>query len=99
MKKILLILLCLLTFGCGKKVEETIVAPEPEEQNMNVKEKIEIVDVNSNTRPFAVVINNTSVAVKVQQGLQKAYMIYEVPVEGSLTRLLAFCSLGLESLC
>lgn len=90
MKKILLILLCLLTFGCGKKVEETIVVPEPEEQNMNAKEKIEIVDVNSNTRPFAVVINNTSVAVKVQQGLQKAYMIYEVPVEGSLTRLLAF---------
>lgn len=86
MKKILLVLMCLLAIGCGKKEEiNEEVYEEPE-----VPKKVEIVDVNSNTRPFAVVVNNTPVAVKVQEGLQKAYMVYEIPVEGNMTRLLAF---------
>ena len=91
MKKIVYLLLILLLFcGCGKK--ENIVEEQLNDNENQIikKEKIDIVDVNSKTRPFAVVINNTSVAVKAQQGLQKAYMIYEIPVEGGLTRLLAF---------
>lgn len=53
------------------------------------KEKVDIVDINSKTRPFAVVINNTPVAIKVQEGLNKAYIVYEIPTEGSTSRLMA----------
>lgn len=53
------------------------------------KEKVDIIDVNSKTRPFAVVVNNTPVAVKVQEGLNKAYIVYEIPTEGSTSRLMA----------
>ena len=52
-------------------------------------EKVDIVDINSNTRPYAVVVNNTAVAVKVQEGLNKAYLVYEIPTEGNTSRLLA----------
>ncbi len=90
MKKIASLIFILFIFcGCGKKEEPIVESPEVEEA-IPVKEKIDIVDVNSNTRPFAVVVNNATVAVKVQQGLQKAYMVYEIPVEGNMTRLLAF---------
>lgn len=50
---------------------------------------IKIVDVNSKSRPYAVVVNNTPVAVKVQTGLNKAYLVYEIPTEGNTSRLMA----------
>ena len=53
------------------------------------KEKVDIINVDSKTRPFAVVVNNTPVAVKVQEGLNKAYIVYELPTEGSTSRLIA----------
>lgn len=59
-----------------KKVEEPV-------------EKVDIVDVNSKDRPFAIVVNNTPVAVKMQTGLNKAYMVYEIPTEGGTSRLMA----------
>lgn len=56
----------------------------------NKKEgKVDIIDINSKSRPYAVVINNTAVAVKVQEGLNKAYLVYEIPTEGNTSRLLA----------
>ena len=54
-----------------------------------VEEKVDIIDINSKTRPYAVVVNNTAVAVKVQEGLNKAYLVYEIPTEGNTSRLLA----------
>lgn len=54
-----------------------------------IKEKVNIIDLNSNSRPYAVVVNNTPVAVKVQEGLNKAYLVYEIPTEGNTSRLLA----------
>lgn len=54
-----------------------------------IVEKVDIIDINSNSRPFAVVVNNTPVAVPVQEGLNKAYIVYELPTEGSTSRLLA----------
>ena len=50
---------------------------------------IDIVNVNSNNRPYAVTVNNTPVAVKVQTGLNKAFLVYEIPTEGDTSRLLA----------
>ena len=59
-----------------------------EEENKTTS-KIDIVDVNSTDRPFAITVNNTPVAVKVQEGLNKAFLIYELPTEGATSRLLA----------
>ena len=64
-------------------IEETTTVPE-------VIEKVDIIDINSTSRPFAVTVNNTPVAVKVQEGLNKAYLVYELPTEGGTSRLLAF---------
>ena len=58
------------------------------EVNLN-EEKVDIIDINSKTRPYAVAVNNTNVAVKVQEGLNKAYLVYEIPTEGNTSRVLA----------
>jgi len=62
-------------------------------ENLNSGESdndiVDIIDINSNSRPYAVVVNNTAVAVKVQEGLNKAYIVYEIPTEGNTSRLLA----------
>ena len=44
---------------------------------------------NVNRRPVAVMINNISVAQRVQTGLNAADIIYETEVEGGITRLMA----------
>lgn len=91
MKKIVGLAIILFLFcGCGKNVDDNTIENVEEQPNVVTKEKIDIIDIDSNSRPFAVVVNNATVAVKVQQGLQKAYMVYEIPVEGNMTRLLAF---------
>ena len=54
-----------------------------------IVEKVDIIDINSNTRPFAVVVNNTPIAIQVQEGLNKAYIVYELPTEGATSRLIA----------
>ncbi len=48
-----------------------------------------IVDLNSKSRPFAVMINNHPTARAHHAGLQDAYIIYEFIVEGGMTRYLA----------
>lgn len=50
---------------------------------------VKIVDVNSSSRPYAVMINNVDDARKLQSGLQDAYIVYEMMVEGGITRYLA----------
>ena len=62
-----------------------IVTPEP----TPTVSKYKIFDTTSNKRPYAIVINNTNVAVKVQEGLNKAYLVYEIPTEFHTTRLMA----------
>jgi len=64
---------------------EDIINTKPKEE---VK-KVKIVDENSKSRPFAVMINNISTARPYQSGLQDAYIIYEMIVEGGITRFLA----------
>ncbi len=63
-----------------------------EKETEPVKEetpKLQIIDLDSNTRPIAVMINNIGLARTVQSGLQDAYIVYEMIVEGGLTRLMA----------
>lgn len=66
------------------------IEEQEENQESTVQEKVDIIDINSKSRPYAVVVNNTAVAVKVQEGLNKAYLVYEIPTEGNTSRLLAF---------
>ena len=63
---------------------------EPNNLEVNLdEEKVDIIDINSKTRPYAIAVNNTNVAVKVQEGLNKAYLVYEIPTEGNTSRVLA----------
>ncbi len=64
------------------------------DNNVTEKEKekepeVQIVDVNSKTRPIAVMINNIGAARPYHTGLQNAYLVYEIIVEGGITRYMA----------
>ena len=89
MKKTLIILLTLvlLCTGCGKddtKENKPSINKEPVAEKKDVK----IVDLNSNKRPIAVMIN-THKEARPQAGLEDAFIIYELMVEGGITRMMA----------
>lgn len=52
-------------------------------------EKIKIVDPDSNSRPIAIMINNNKAVWGYQAGIQDAYIVYEMIVEGGITRMMA----------
>lgn len=89
-KKILFIIVSMLLIlsGCSKNENK-----EKEKTNNDkpvvAEKKLKIIDEESNTRPYAVMINNIAVARKYQSGLDDAYIVYEMIVEGGITRLLA----------
>lgn len=58
-------------------------------KNNTPVKKLKIVDENSTSRPYAVMINNINVARPLQSGLQDAYIMYEIIVEGGITRYMA----------
>ena len=68
------------------KTEEPVVTPTVEPKKDSA---IKIIDVNSNTRPYAVMINCANEALP-QAGLKDAYMVYEILVEYGITRMMAF---------
>lgn len=88
-----------IVFTIVNKKEPTIVDEEKIENVNNdiskpndkqeVEEQIKIVDVNSKTRPVAVMINNLNAARPYHSGLQDAYLVYEMIVEGGITRMMA----------
>lgn len=87
MKKILIILISLLLLvGCTKEKESTDGTKKSEEKE---EKKVTIVDTSSSSRPYAVMINNINVARPYQSGLQDAYLMYEIIVEGGITRYMA----------
>ncbi len=65
-----------------KPVENKVDNKEPANKN------VQIVDLNSNSRPIAVMINNNHAAWP-QSGLSSAYLVYEIMVEGGITRMMA----------
>lgn len=96
MKKSLLLILVLIIvlFGgsCSKNEKNNIIDKKFEQEQLQepiAERKIEVVNMESNSRPYAVVVNNFPSAVKVQTGLSDAYLIYEMPVEGGMSRSLA----------
>ena len=88
-KKIFIILLLLTVFitGCSKEKEngkETQIIEPPKQE----EKKVTVIDVNSKERPYAVMINTHNEALP-QAGLQDAYIVYELMVEGGITRMMA----------
>lgn len=79
------ILLALKVFNKGQA--ETEVAAE-ETPQIPEEPQVQIVDVNSKTRPYAVMINNNHAAWP-QCGLQDAYLVYEIIAEGGISRMMA----------
>lgn len=83
-----------LVAGCGvtflalskKPVDKDKEEEQPEPEPVKV---VQVVDENSNSRPYAVMINNNSAVWKYQSGLNDAYVIYEMLVEGGITREMA----------
>lgn len=53
-----------------------------------VEKQVQIIDVNSKTRPYAAMINCINEALP-QSGLDKAYIVYELMVEYGITRMMA----------
>lgn len=51
--------------------------------------RLQILNPETKSRPYAIMINNADVARPLQSGLQDAYIIYEIIVEGGLTRYMA----------
>ena len=95
MKKKLLILftivLCFCLVGCGKNEEEKVTDNNEvkEEEKEEVKESnIKIINMNSKTRPYAIMINCHNNALP-QAGLSNAYIVYEIMVEYGITRMMA----------
>lgn len=81
--------ICILSVLNKKSNNQEAKEVSTEKEEGILDEKVDIVDINSNSRPYAVVVNNTPVAVKVQEGLNKAYLVYEIPTEGNTSRLIA----------
>lgn len=82
--------MCAVMFGCGKKDKEEKDAKAKTEQsgveNPLTGEKVS--KKYANTRPVAVMISNIIDALP-QYGTSNADIIYECPVEGGLTRMMA----------
>lgn len=62
--------------------------PNDTDEIKEVEQEIKIIDINSKTRPYAIMINCHNGALP-QAGLQDAYIVYELMVEGEITRMMA----------
>ena len=86
-KFLLFVLVVLCLCACGKK-EEVVNPQKDDDKKQEVEKKVKIIDVNSDTRPYAVMINCHNDALP-QSGIQNAYIVYELMVEGGITRMMA----------
>lgn len=88
MKKMFLILITVLFIaGCGKS-EKEINEGNKETEKPKVEEKLKVVDLDSDSRMYAVMINNNS-AARPHAGLKESIINYEIVTEGGITRILA----------
>ena len=94
--KILIIILVLLLIVAGvlfalkalKKGQVEQVNNGEVQQEEKEQPKLKIVNQNSKSRPYAVMINNNHAAWP-QCGIGDAYIVYEIVAEGGITRMMA----------
>lgn len=74
----------------NKSTKNKEIKNDKEEEKEEVKEvkKVTIIDEDSKSRPYAIMINTHNGALP-QAGLQNAYLVYELMVEGGITRMMA----------
>ena len=72
----------------NSSTKPSVTNPEKEDNKEEEKKKVTIIDTDSNTRPYAVMINCHNGALP-QAGLNNAYIVYELMVEGGITRMMA----------
>ena len=96
----IVMLLCLVftttLTGCGKKKEatkkntstKTVKTVKGPKDSTSVLTGLEVTKEERNMRPYAIMTENTKDAIP-QYGLNSASIIYECPVEGGITRLMA----------
>ena len=107
MKKVLIViiilLIILLAVLIGLKIHDSNIVDISQTNDLNnvvepVIEEKEVQIFNGDTRPIAVMIDNVGDA-RPQAGLNDAYIVYEIIVEGNLTRLMAvFKDVDLEKI-
>ena len=85
---VIAIVISVILLNKNKKNPVNNTNKKDDNQSVEVK-KVKIVNEDSTSRPFAVMINNISVARTLQSGLQDAYLMYEIIVEGGISRYLA----------
>ena len=96
----LLIILFIALFAIGITIFTNTTKNDSKNKNSNSKDeskeepkkeekKLQIIDLNSNSRNYAVMINNIKTVWGYQSGIQDAYIVYEIIVEGGYTRLMA----------
>lgn len=88
---VLLIIVLVVFGGKNNNLKDLMNLGKGQELKMKEQEnekKIQIVDVNSNSRNIAVMINNIKTVWGYQSGVQDAYIVYEIITEGGITRLM-----------
>lgn len=77
--------------GCGKSKVDTTADKEPSDVVTSTEKVDEATKENEDTnkRPIAVMIDNDNNDARPQAGMDEAYLIYEMPVEGGATRFMA----------
>lgn len=91
--KIILVLALLVIIGVLGFIllkDDKKVSKKTKDKKEEVKEekKVQIIDLDSNERPIAVMINNNKAVWGYQAGLQDSYITYEMIVEGGITRFM-----------
>lgn len=95
-KLIIFIVLSVLVIAGGvlgialSKKEANVPQSDREEgKTEEPKKEVKVIDLESNSRPYAVMINNNSAVWRYQSGMNEAYLVYEMLVEGGITREMA----------
>ena len=83
-----IIILCTLLFLRNKE-DKTIKKEKMPKAEVKEEKKLNIIDLESESRPYAVMINNIKTVWGYQVGLEDSYLVYEMLVEGGYTRLMA----------
>ena len=89
---IMLILALVFVAGCSKDEEKKTEQPKEDMQIESVEELDDnefIEMLSTDTRPLAVMIDNDGPSSRPQIGLESAYIVYEVIVEGGASRIMA----------
>ena len=88
MKKLFAILfMAILLCSCSQT--QPVVTPSGPAEISSAQDSFYTEITSSKTRPIAVMIDNDEESARPQAGLENAYLVYEITVEGAATRLMA----------